>query len=270
MQANYAGALGIAYINMLYAPYLEGMDESQYRQVAQELIFNGAQNAFSRGGQTLFLDFNIHTGVPRYMAKVPAIGPGGRYLLRLADGFARVDLDAAVDPFVEEEGASDGEKPRASIFFIAYTRDGVDDPASRPLTFSFNGGPGSSSVWLHLGVLGPRRVLLDYEGFALRPPYQLVDNEASLLDVTDLVFIDPVSTGFSRPVPGEKAKEFHDQTLPAEGAKVAHFCSMCGPKFCSMKITQDVRDEAERQREEGMAAQSEAFLDQGAELYQPA
>jgi phosphomethylpyrimidine synthase len=68
----------------------------------------------------------------------------------------------------------------------------------------------------------------------------------------------------------EKAKEFHDQTLPAEGAKVAHFCSMCGPKFCSMKITQDVRDEAERQREEGMAAQSEAFLDQGAELYQPA
>ena len=109
----------------------------------------------------------------------------------------------------EEEGASEGEKPKASIFFIAYTRDGVDDPASRPLTFSFNGGPGSSSVWLHLGVLGPRRVLLDDDGFALRPPYKLVDNEASLLDVTDLVFIDPVSTGFSRPVPGEKAKEFH-------------------------------------------------------------
>ncbi len=92
MQANYAGALGIAYINMLYAPYLEGMDDAQYRQVAQELIFNGAQNAFSRGGQTLFLDFNIHTGVPRYMAKVPAIGPGGRYLLRLADG-SKVPLE---------------------------------------------------------------------------------------------------------------------------------------------------------------------------------
>jgi carboxypeptidase C (cathepsin A) len=109
----------------------------------------------------------------------------------------------------EEEGASEGEKPKASIFFIAYTKDDVPDPASRPLTFSFNGGPGSSSVWLHLGVLGPRRVLLDDDGFALRPPYKLVDNEASLLDVTDLVFIDPVSTGFSRPVPGEKAKEFH-------------------------------------------------------------
>ncbi len=116
----------------------------------------------------------------------------------------------------EEEGASDGEKPKASIFFIAYTKDGVDDPASRPLTFSFNGGPGSSSVWLHLGVLGPRRVLLDDDGFSLRPPYKLVDNEASLLDVTDLVFIDPVSTGFSRPVPGEKAKEFHGFTKDIE------------------------------------------------------
>ncbi len=116
----------------------------------------------------------------------------------------------------EEEGASEGEKPRASIFFIAYTRDGVDDPASRPVTFSFNGGPGSSSVWLHLGVLGPRRVLLDDDGFALRPPYKLVDNEASLLDVTDLVFIDPVSTGFSRPAPGEKAKDFHGFTKDIE------------------------------------------------------
>jgi carboxypeptidase C (cathepsin A) len=109
----------------------------------------------------------------------------------------------------DDEGASEGEKPKASIFFIAYTKDGVEDTASRPLTYSFNGGPGSSSVWLHLGVLGPRRVLLDDDGFALPPPYKLVDNEASLLDVTDLVFIDPVSTGFSRPVPGEKAKDFH-------------------------------------------------------------
>lgn len=116
----------------------------------------------------------------------------------------------------EEEGASEGEKPKASIFFIAYTKDEVEDPASRPLTFSFNGGPGSSSVWLHLGVLGPRRVQLDYDGFALRPPYKLVDNEASLLDVTDLVFIDPVSTGFSRPVPGEKARDFHGFTKDIE------------------------------------------------------
>ncbi len=116
----------------------------------------------------------------------------------------------------EDEGASEGEKPKASIFFIAYTKDGVEDPASRPLTFSFNGGPGSSSVWLHLGVLGPRRVLLDDDGFAPRPPFRLVENEASLLDVTDLVFIDPVSTGFSRPVPGEKARDFHGFTRDIE------------------------------------------------------
>jgi anaerobic ribonucleoside-triphosphate reductase len=85
MQANYAGALGIAYINILYAPFLVGMSEKELKQVAQELIFNGSQNAFSRGGQTLFLDFNIHTGVPSYLKTVPAIGPGGHYQLRLKD-----------------------------------------------------------------------------------------------------------------------------------------------------------------------------------------
>lgn len=109
----------------------------------------------------------------------------------------------------EEDDKATGEKAKASIFFVAYTLDGVADPARRPITFSFNGGPGSSSVWLHLGLLGPRRVLLDKEGFAPPPPYQLIDNEFSLLDETDLVFIDPVSTGLSRAVPGEKPKEFH-------------------------------------------------------------
>jgi carboxypeptidase C (cathepsin A) len=109
----------------------------------------------------------------------------------------------------EKEGESEGEKPRAAIFFVAYTLDGVEDKQKRPLTFSFNGGPGSSSVWLHLGLLGPRRVLLDDEGFALPPPYKLVDNAYSLLDQTDLVFIDPVSTGYSRAVAGEKPKQFH-------------------------------------------------------------
>ncbi len=86
MQANYAGALGLAYINIMYAPLLAGMNHKQMKQVAQELIFNGAQNAFSRGGQTLFLDFNIHTGVPSYLRTVPAIGPGGHYYLRRSDG----------------------------------------------------------------------------------------------------------------------------------------------------------------------------------------
>ena len=87
--------------------------------------------------------------------------------------------------------------------------NGVGDLARRPITFSFNGGPGSSSVWLHLGLLGPRRVLLEEDGSPLPPPYQTVDNEYSLLDETDLVFIDPVSTGFSRAVKPDDAKKFH-------------------------------------------------------------
>jgi len=111
---------------------------------------------------------------------------------------------------------TDDEKPKASIFYVAYMRDGVEDVAHRPLTFAFNGGPGSSSVWLHLGLLGPQRVLMDEEGGPLPPPFQLVNNEYSLLDITDLVFIDPVSTGYSRPVPGEDAKQFHGVTQDIE------------------------------------------------------
>ena len=110
---------------------------------------------------------------------------------------------------LKEEIDKEGEKPKASVFFIAYTRDAVEDTSKRPITFSFNGGPGSSSVWLHLGVLGPRCVKPDEAGELPQPPYQLTNNECSILDKTDLVFIDPVSTGFSRAVPGEEAKQFH-------------------------------------------------------------
>lgn len=112
--------------------------------------------------------------------------------------------------------ATDGTTPKASVFFVAYTRDGIEDPSQRPITFSFNGGPGSSSVWMHLGLLGPRRVRLAEDGGPISPPYQLVDNAYSLLDETDLVFIDPVSTGYSRPVPGEEAKQFHGLEQDAE------------------------------------------------------
>ena len=77
-----------------------------------------------------------------------------------------------------------------------------DDPAKRPITYSFNGGPGSASVWLHLGALGPRRTELTERGEAPLAPYHLVDNEATWLDATDLVFIDPVSTGYSRSATG--------------------------------------------------------------------
>ncbi|HEX3149428.1 MAG TPA: hypothetical protein VHR66_15245 [Gemmataceae bacterium] len=99
-------------------------------------------------------------------------------------------------------------KPQASIFSIAYTKTG-EEASKRPITFCFNGGPGSSSVWLHLGTLGPRRVAFTDDGQPLAPPARLVDNDASLLDLTDLVFIDPVSTGFSRAADERNAKQFH-------------------------------------------------------------
>lgn len=79
MQAYYAGALGIAYLNIIYAPFLVNLPFKEIKQEAQYLIFSGSQNAFSRGGQSLFLDFNVHLGVPDYLKKVPAIGPGGEY-----------------------------------------------------------------------------------------------------------------------------------------------------------------------------------------------
>ncbi len=104
----------------------------------------------------------------------------------------------------EEDGS-----PKAEVFYFDYRKDGVDDLARRPVMFCFNGGPGSSSVWLHLGVYGPRRVAMGPDGFAPPPPYELVDNESSLLDLTDLVFIDPVTTGYSRPAEGEDPAQFH-------------------------------------------------------------
>jgi len=102
----------------------------------------------------------------------------------------------------------DSGTAKANVFFVAYT---VEDKAAknRPVTFCFNGGPGSSSVWLHLGMLGPNRVKFSDDTQRPRPPHQLAANPHSLLDTTDLVFIDPVSTGFSRPVKGQKRQQFH-------------------------------------------------------------
>ena len=103
----------------------------------------------------------------------------------------------------------DAQKSKAEMFFIAYRRTGVSKAETRPVTFCFNGGPGSSSVWLHLGMLGPKRIQFPDDATPVRPPYSLVDNNLSLLDVTDLVFIDPVSTGYSRPTEGETKEQFH-------------------------------------------------------------
>src|SRR5690606_2649183 len=88
---------------------------------------------------------------------------------------------------------------KAKLFFIAYTKDGEGYPSKRPILFSFNGGPGSSSVWLHMGALGPKKVLMTEEGNTRPPPYKYGDNPDSWLDNADLVFIDPMMTGFPRP-----------------------------------------------------------------------
>jgi carboxypeptidase C (cathepsin A) len=109
---------------------------------------------------------------------------------------------------VLEEGTFTGLKPRAQVFSTAYVLDGPD-PGTRPVTFAFNGGPGSSSVWLHLGLLGPRRVVMGDVGSLARPPYGLTDNLETLLRVSDLVFIDPVTTGYSRTSEGRRADDYH-------------------------------------------------------------
>ncbi len=106
-------------------------------------------------------------------------------------------------PILKADGTT-----RASVFYVAYTRLDATNTATRPVTFSFNGGPGSSSVWMHLGVLGPRRVKMNPDGTLPPPPFGLVDNEYSLLNSSDLVFIDPVATGFSRPAKDEKPEQF--------------------------------------------------------------
>ncbi len=119
-------------------------------------------------------------------------------------------------PIIDNLGPDRYGKAKANIFSIAYTKtnaDGealsADETAMRPITFAFNGGPGSSSVWLHMGALGPVRIKFGTEGERPAPPFELVQNVHSWLPFTDLVFIDPVSTGFSRASEGEDARQFH-------------------------------------------------------------
>jgi carboxypeptidase C (cathepsin A) len=121
---------------------------------------------------------------------------------------------------------NDTGKLMAKIFFTYYKKEG-EEPAKRPVCFTFNGGPGSSSVWLHMGGLGPKRVLLQDDGTAPPPPYQIINNEYTWLDKTDLVFIDPVSTGFSVPAGGENAKQFHGfvEDVQSIGAFIRSFLS---------------------------------------------
>jgi carboxypeptidase C (cathepsin A) len=103
---------------------------------------------------------------------------------------------------------SDDGTPKAVFFFVAYTKDGVPDVSKRSISFVYNGGPGSASLFTHMGM-GPKRVVLTPDGHGMPAPYSITDNEDSFLDATDLVFIDAVSTGYSRPAPGEDTKQFY-------------------------------------------------------------
>jgi len=124
-----------------------------------------------------------------------------RHEIVLQDRPLRYAARAGAMPLKDEFGETEAE-----IFFTAYDLEGIEDRSTRPLTFVFNGGPGSASVWLHMGALGPKRVVMEDEGWMPAPPYRAEDNRHTWLDRTDLVFIDPVGTGFSR-----AAKPGHDK-----------------------------------------------------------
>ena len=134
MQAYYAGALGVGFINIFYAPYLEGMSDAQMLQEAQHLIFSCSQSAFSRGGQTLFLDFNVHTGIPGYLKDIPAIGPKGQETGKtygeyeeLAQRFLKAMLK------VWHHGDRDGHLFAFPKCDLHVTRESFSDPKQREL-----------------------------------------------------------------------------------------------------------------------------------------
>jgi carboxypeptidase C (cathepsin A) len=123
--------------------------------------------------------------------------------LRLDGRRLAYTVTAGLMPLKNDEG-----EVEARVFYMAYALERTGGPETRPLMFSFNGGPGSSSVWLHLGALGPKRVRMEPDGAMPAPPYKLVDNPHTWLGLTDLVFIDPVGTGYSRPAKPELGKKY--------------------------------------------------------------
>lgn len=124
-------------------------------------------------------------------------GPGGPFGYTATAGFIEIK--------------NENEEVEAKMFYVAYTKDG-EDRSKRPVTFAFNGGPGSSSVWLHMGALGPRRARMNDDGTMPAPPFELVDNNESWLPFTDVVMIDAIGTGFSRPAKPELGKKFYGLT----------------------------------------------------------
>jgi carboxypeptidase C (cathepsin A) len=152
----------------------------------------------------------------------------------LAVGGKSLDYTATAGTLVIRD---DEDKPMANVGYVAYTRRDVKDASQRPIMFAFNGGPGSSSMWLHMGVLGPKRVLVADPGPTPPAPYHTVDNEFGVLDKSDLVMIDPVGTGVSRAVCDRKDEEFWgvDPDIDSIGRFIAQYVSDNGrwtsPKY---------------------------------------
>ncbi|MCS7024875.1 MAG: peptidase S10 [Bryobacteraceae bacterium] len=149
------------------------------------------------------LGVNPQTPIPTAPAQ-PDTPTVRKQELKLGNRLLRYTTTTGFLPIKNESGETE-----ASVFYIAYTLDSTSGTAKRPLMFSFNGGPGSSSVWLHLGALGPYRAKLLPDGGLPPPPYELAPNEHTWLDMTDLVFIDPVGTGYSRATKPELARKYN-------------------------------------------------------------
>jgi len=139
----------------------------------------------------------------------------------------RINYDATVGSIILRNA---GDQPIGEIYYTAYTKRGVTDESTRPVMFAYNGGPGASSIWVHMGLLGPKRVDIPDTTHAPPPPYHLVDNQYSMLDKSDLVFIDPVGTGFSRPVGVGKGTDFWgvDEDANSLAQFVSRFLSETG------------------------------------------
>jgi carboxypeptidase C (cathepsin A) len=156
---------------------------------------------------------------PRPNAEQGGGQPGGREIAgaaeeKISTTSHAVTLDGKEIKYTATAGTLpirlDDGRVAARMFFVAYSKDG-EDVAKRPVSFLYNGGPGAATIWLHMGSFGPLHVQMADEGFQPAPPYKLVANPGSLLDATDLVFIDAVDTGYSRGVAGVNTSQFHGQ-----------------------------------------------------------
>ena len=133
-------------------------------------------------------------------------------------GGETVQYKAVVGSFILRD---DAEKATAEFFYTAYFRTNARSSSERPIIFAYNGGPGSASFWLHMGIMGPRRVVTPNVGQQAPPPYPLADNEHTSLDKADIVMVDPVGTGFSRPVGEAEGKDFWG--LDEDAASITQF-----------------------------------------------